>query len=274
MAANLVRAGYPLVVFNRSTTAREALVGLGARAVDDPAELFAACDCILLMLANDQAVDEVLGRGTDRFEKRIAGKIIVNLSTHAPDWSADLERDLVAAGARYLEAPVSGSRGPAEAGTLVAMVAGDPEVVSQIRSVLEPLCRQIVETGPVPSALRCKLAVNLYLIATVAALAEAARLATLQGVDLGPFGEVIGSGPLGSEVARSKLTKMANGDFAPQAAIHDVCKNADLVASAAKAANLDAGLLREASRRFEAVLAAGGGNLDMAAVITAFGPDQ
>jgi len=270
MAANLVGAGWPLTVYNRSAPSRDALVARGAQVADCPADLFAASDCIFLMLANDQAVDAVLGRGEADFESRVAGKIIVNLGTHAPAWSLELQYDIGIAGGRFVEAPVSGSRGPAEAGSLVAMLAGEEEAVRAVRPLMEPMCRQVVETGPVPSALRCKLAVNLYLIATVAALAEAAKLAQLQGVDPDAFAEVIGAGPLGSDVARAKLAKMIDGDFSPQAAIHDVCKNAELVEAAAVSAALHPVVFRGAKQLFDAVLASGGGAHDMAAVITAW----
>jgi len=122
----------------------------------------------------------------------------------------------------------------------------------------------------VPSALSMKLAVNLYLIASVAALAEAASLA--RALDLAPedFQQVIASGPLASKVALSKLDKMTRRDFAPQAAIHDVCKNAALVAEAATGTDGTYPLLSQSRRLFETVLAAGGGRLDMAAVISAF----
>lgn len=270
MAANLLRVGVELAVYNRSAAPREALRQLGARAFFDAAGLFSACDVVILMLADDAATDQVLGRGSADFARRVAGRLIVNMGTHAPSWSKALEEDILAAGGRFVEAPVSGSRGPAEAGQLVAMVAGEAEALDAVRPLLAPLCREVVVTGRVPSAMACKMAVNLYLIASVAALAEAAALAKMLGLDPALFEQVIGSGPLGSDVARAKLAKMVSGDFAPQAALRDVCKNAALVADAAAAAGMDATLLGSARQRFDAALGDGGGDLDMSAVIGAF----
>jgi hypothetical protein len=99
----------------------------------------------------------VLARGTAQFGPRVEGKLIVNMGTHAPAWSKALEAELIAAGARFVEAPVSGSRGPAEAGELVAMLAGDPTGIEQLRPFLKHLCRQTVTTGAVPSAMACKI---------------------------------------------------------------------------------------------------------------------
>ena len=270
MASNIVQAGFPLAAYSRSAGPREALERLGARTFGEAAELFDACDTVILMLADDCSTDAVLGRGTAGFGRQVRGKLIVNMGTHAPAWSKALETDLVAAGARFVEAPVSGSRGPAEAGELVAMLAGDPNGIEQLRPLLTHLCRETIATGPVPSAMACKISVNLYLIASVAALAEGMALAKKLGLDPDVFARVIGQGPLGSDVARAKLHKMIIRDFAPEASIRDVCKNACLVADTAATAKLDAQALGSARRLFEGVLQGGGSELDMAGVITAW----
>ncbi|MRT32902.1 NAD(P)-dependent oxidoreductase, partial [Xylella fastidiosa subsp. multiplex] len=85
--------------------------------------------------------------------------VIVNMGTTSTDSSRQLGADIQAAGGRYVEAPVSGSRKPAEAGQLVVMLAGDPEDVAAIRTLVQPLCRDSFVCGPVPSALAMKLAV-------------------------------------------------------------------------------------------------------------------
>jgi 3-hydroxyisobutyrate dehydrogenase len=270
MAANLLRAGIEVAAYNRSAAPRDALKLLGARTFDRAADLFEVVDCVILMLADDRATDEVLGRGSPEFQRRVEGKLIVNMGTHAPVWSKALENDLIAAEARFVEAPVSGSRGPAEAGKLVAMLAGDQQGIEQLEPLFAHMCRQTVRTGAVPSAMACKMSVNLFLITSVAALAEAARMAGDLGVEPRAFTQVMVEGPLGSDVVRAKLEKMMSGDFAAQAAIGDVCKNADLVLATADGIGLDAGLLAFARGRFKAVLLSGGAELDMAAVITAF----
>jgi 3-hydroxyisobutyrate dehydrogenase len=271
MAANLCRAGSDIVVYNRSPAPRGALRALGARAVDDPEALFDLCDTVILMLADDPATDFVLDRGGPGFRRRVAGHLVIDMGTHGPDYSLHLEADISSVGGAFVEAPVSGSRLPAENGELVAMLAGDAAAVERALPLLKPMCRESIVVGAVPSAMAMKLAVNLYLIASVAALAEAADLARRLGLDLGLFSRIVESGPLASRVATAKLEMMVSGRFPPQAAIRDVCKNAGLVAAAAAGAGAEAALLGESRRRFEAVLAAGKGGLDMAAVVTAFG---
>jgi 3-hydroxyisobutyrate dehydrogenase len=270
MAANLLRSGVPLCVYNRSAGPCAELHAKGAQVAALAQDLFDRCDAVILMLADDEAVDAVLDRRGGAFAGRVSDRLVINMGTHSPDFSRQLEHDIVAAGGRFVEAPVSGSRGPAETGDLFAMLAGTPEAVAQARPLIAPMCREAIEVGSVPSAMAMKLAVNLYLMASVTALAEATHLATASGLDLARFGDVIAKGPLGSSVAAAKLDKMARRDFAPQAAIRDVVKNAQLVTAAAAGEGVEAPLMRESMARFESVLEQGGGMLDMAAVLTAY----
>lgn len=273
MAARLCAAGVAPMVYNRSPGPADALRALGASVADTSAQLFASCDAIILMLADDAAVDSVLARREAHFAARAQGRLIINMGTHSPGFSLALSKDIAAAGGTFVEAPVSGSRGPAEVGELVAMLAGDEDAITQARTLLAPMCSAMVSAGPVPAALSMKLAVNLYLIASVTALAEAAHLARLSNVSLTQFSEVIGSGPLGSSVARAKLDKIARGDFSPQAAIADVVKNARLVEALAEEVHAQAPLLKESRMRFETVAASGLGGCDMAAILASYEPD-
>jgi 3-hydroxyisobutyrate dehydrogenase len=270
MAANLCRAGIALTVYNRSPGPREALQKLGAKSVDTPGALFAACDTIFLMLANDSATDAVLDRGGPEFRTRVGGHLIINMGTHSPAFSQQLDTDVREAGGTFVEAPVSGSRVPAEAGELVAMLAGVPDALERARPLLVPMCREVQVVGAVPAAMAMKMAVNLYLVASVAALGEAANLAEMLGLDLSLFQKIIGAGPLRSDVAMAKLDKMARRDFTAQAAIRDVCKNAELVASTAAAAGASSPLIDQSRRLFDAASASGAAELDMAAVMTVF----
>ena len=83
----------------------------------------------------------------DAFGNGLGGALVVNMGTHSPAWSQALGADIAAAGGRFVEAPVSGSRGPAETGDLVVMAAGERDAVEAARPLLAPLCREIVVTG-------------------------------------------------------------------------------------------------------------------------------
>ncbi|MEE6263174.1 NAD(P)-dependent oxidoreductase [Plantactinospora sonchi] len=269
MALNLARAGTPLLVWNRTTAKCAELRAAGARVADTPAEVFAGAETVLLMLAGEEAVDRVLGRGTDEFASTVAGHTIVHMGTTAPGYSLALEADIRRAGGRYVEAPVSGSRKPAEAGDLVAMLAGDPSSTAAVRTLLAPMCRETVDCGPVPNALHMKLAVNLYLITMVTGLAEAVHFADRHGLDLRRFLAVLDAGPMSSGVSRVKARKLVDHDFTAQAAIADVLMNNRLVAEAAREARLASPLLDVCHQLYSETVELGHGGADMAAVIHA-----
>ncbi|MBA3487407.1 MAG: NAD(P)-dependent oxidoreductase [Lysobacter sp.] len=267
MAGRLLDAGVPLTVWNRTRERCEPLRVRGATVVDSVDALFERCAVVLVMLSNEQAVDATLGRETPAFARRVRGRIVAMLGTTSPEYSQALEAQLRACGGQYVEAPVSGSRVPAETGALIGMTAGDAAAVHLVAPLLAALCRQVVPCGVVPSALRMKLAVNHYLIVLVTALAESVRAAAAAGCDLEKFRQVLDAGPMASLVSTTKLDKMVRGDFAPQAAIRDVAQIASLIRDQARSSGVEAPLLDIAERLFDAARERGLSDLDMAAVL-------
>jgi 3-hydroxyisobutyrate dehydrogenase len=269
MALNLVRGGVPLVVWNRSAPATEGLAAAGAEVADSVADLFARTDRVLVMLANDAVVDRVLLRGTPGFDALVRGHLVVTMGTMAPAFSDGLGRDVVRAGGRYVEAPVSGSRVPAEQAALVAMVAGDDADLDVVEPLLAPTCRAVVRCGPVPSGLLMKLAVNLYLVTTVTGLAEAYHFAHQQGLDLERFRQVVDGGQMSSPISRTKLAKLRDDDLSVQAAIADVHYNARLITGAAREAGVATPLADVSEALFAEAERLGHGGLDMIGVVRA-----
>ncbi len=269
MALRLAHAGTRLVVWNRTPARCEPLRAAGATVAADVAGVFRHADVVLAMLAHSAAVDAVLGRDGQRLAAPLAGRLLVHMGTTAPGYSAQLGAAVRAAGGRYVEAPVSGSRVPAERGELVGMLAGEPDDVAAVAALLVPVCRQTVPCGPVPDALLMKLAVNLYLLTVVAGLAEATHFARAHGLDLERFHTVLDAGPMASDVSRVKLAKLLADDFTPQAAAADVLTNAQLVAASARAAAVATPLLDACHALYAETVALGWGAADMAAVIHA-----
>jgi 3-hydroxyisobutyrate dehydrogenase len=269
MAMNLARAGTPLVVWNRTAEKYAPLEALGARRVDRVHEVFRETGAVILMLANERAIDAVLQHGSDELAALVREQTIVNMGTTSPGYSQRLGDDIAAAGGHYVEAPVSGSRKPAEAGQLIGMLAGAAEDVERVQPLLAPMCARTFACGEVPRALRMKLAVNLYLIATVTALAEATHFAERHALDLELFREVLDAGPMASSVSRVKLPKLIGREFSVQAAISDVRMNSALVAAAAREAGIASPLLDICHALFAEAETSGRGALDMAAVLCA-----
>jgi 3-hydroxyisobutyrate dehydrogenase len=269
MALNLVRAGTPLVVWNRSAVRAEPVRAAGASVAASPAEVFDRAHVVILMLADGAAVDAVLGRGTPDFRAHVARHTIVQMGTTSSDYSQAFAADVDAAGGRYVEAPVSGSRGPAEAGELVAMLAGEREAIDEVRPLLRPMVRAEFVCGPVPTGQLTKLAVNLFGNTMVACLAEAVHFAGRHDLDLRQLLAVLDAGPMASSVSRVKGKKLATGDFAVQASSSNVLENTRLIVEAARQAGLASPLLDVCHVLFAETVALGYGQADVAAVIRA-----
>lgn len=264
MALNLARAGTELIVWSRTPEHCAPLRAAGAGVAATPAEVVAQADVVLMMLAGPAAIDAVLGTVPD-----LTGRTIVHMGTTAPGYSRELGERVRAAGGRYVEAPVSGSRKPAEAGRLVAMLAGDDADVQRVRPLLAPMCHQTVACGPVPQALLMKLAVNIFLISTVTGLAETVHFAERQGLDLAQLATVLNAGQMASAISAVKVAKLVDGDFEVQASIRDVLYNNRLIADAARAAGIASPLTDVCADLYAETVELGHGELDMAAVIRA-----
>jgi 3-hydroxyisobutyrate dehydrogenase len=269
MALNLARAGTRLVVWNRSPDRCEPLRAAGARVAANVAEVFAQTGTVILMLVNEEAIDRVLGRGTPDFGALVAEHVVVNMGSTAPAYSRALEADIHVVGGRYVEAPVSGSRKPAEAGQLVALLGGDEQTVAEVRPLLGPMCRETVMCGPVGNGLLMKLAVNLLLNTMIASLAEAVHFADRHGLDLRQFQAAINVGQMASDVTRVKIPKLVDRDFIAQAAMSDALNSCRLIAEAASGVHMATPLLNLARDLYQEAVTMGYGRLDMTAVVHA-----
>jgi 3-hydroxyisobutyrate dehydrogenase len=269
MALNLLRRVPSLVVWNRSPDRSAQLRAAGARVAASVSDLFDAADVVLLMLANGDAADAALARGTPAFEARVSGRTIVPMGTVSPEYSRQLGADIRACGGRYVEAAVSGSRGPAEAGQLVAMLAGDEADIDAVRPLMASMCREVVACGEAPNAIVMKLSVNVFLIAMVTGLAEAFHFASQHDLDLARFVSVLDAGPMASVVSRGKAAKLLSGDFEVQASITDVLYNSRLVTDEARRSGVTSPLLDVCLSLFGEAEALGLGTADMVAVVQA-----
>jgi len=269
MALNLLKVNQPVVVWNRTKTKCARLAENGATVASDVTDVFARCRIVIFMLIDASALDSALKRGTPEFAPMVKGRTIVNMATTAPNYSLELEAAVRTAGARYVEAPVSGSRIPAETGRLIAMLAGNPDDIAAIAPLLLSMCRETVFCGPVPNALYMKLAVNLYMINMVTGLAEAVHLAEQLGLDPTKLSTVLELGSISSELAHVKLQKLIARDFTPQAAIPNVLDNTRLILQAAELIGVASPLLDVCNSLYAETNALGLRDADMVAVIRA-----
>ena len=269
MALNLTRARHPLTVWNRSPDKCVPLRDAGATIVDSVADVFRRSDVVFLMLVDSAAIDHVLRRGTPLFAEMLSGRTVVNMSSVEPDYSCGLEKDTKDVGGRFVEAPVSGSRVPAESGQLVAMVAGDRSVVADVSPLLRPMCDEVVFCGSAGSALRMKLAVNIFMLGLATGLAEAVHFADRQRLDRQLVQTVLNASAMASAFSRMKLSKLVADDYSPQALARDGCNSTRLITNAARDAHIATGLMDVCRELYEETVTLGHGSSDMISVIRA-----
>jgi 3-hydroxyisobutyrate dehydrogenase len=173
---------------------------------------------------------------------------------------------------RYVDAPVSGSRGPAEAGQLLIPASGPAEAETVVRPAFAAIGRKTVWLGRAGQGSRMKLAVNAYMSVLIEGVAEALELASLLGIDPAKLDEAIEGGPLDAPLVGAKLHKMEAGDYAPEFPLQWALKDVNLALQAAGGASLP--LLGALSRQWQAAVDAGHGRDDVSAARLALGSHQ
>ncbi|MEV6056964.1 NAD(P)-dependent oxidoreductase [Streptomyces sp. NPDC052107] len=232
MAVNLARGGFQLRVWNRTGSRAATLAGHGAFVAHTPAEAVQGAGILITMLADGPATEQA-ANGQDGFLARCRGLIWVQMATIGARWSSQLAVAAARHGVTFVDAPVSGSQGPAEAGQLIVLASGPDRVRDVLTPVFGALGRATVWLGPAGDGTRAKLVLNSWLVDLVEATAEALSFAGRLGLDPASIVELLRSTPLGSPYAVQKATTMLAGDFTPAFALKHAVKDAELAVQAA-----------------------------------------
>jgi 3-hydroxyisobutyrate dehydrogenase len=172
IGARLLEVGHRLTVWNRSADKTKPLAEAGARVAASPAELVAATETVITVLTNADAIDAVYHGPRGLLSGAVKGRLFIEMSTVPSDVQVALADKVRAAGAVYVECPVSGSVIPARAGKLMGLMGAEPADAIRARPVLDQICRRVLHAGPVGSGAVLKLAVNLPLMIYWQALGE------------------------------------------------------------------------------------------------------
>ena len=183
MAANLARAGHPLVVWNRtSAVATEFVASVGARAARTPAEAVREADVVMSMLADGAVLSAAYGGADGVLAALRPGAVAVDMGTSGPAVVRELADAVARVGAGFVDAPVSGSVGAARDASLTVMAGGDADVVAQVTPVLQAVAARVHHVGPSGAGAALKLAINAALFALTEAVAEALVVAERSGI--------------------------------------------------------------------------------------------
>jgi 3-hydroxyisobutyrate dehydrogenase len=173
IAQRLMSVGHEVGVWNRNSAKTKPLIDAGAKLFASPAELVEGCDVLIVMLLNDAAIEAVYRGPNGILKSKLAGKLVIDMSTVRPDTMTSIGASVAQQGAAFVESPVGGSTGPAKEGKLFGLVGGAKADVARAMPLLEQLCRRIEHVGEVGSGSMMKLAVNLPLLVYWQALGEA-----------------------------------------------------------------------------------------------------
>lgn len=213
MAANLVRAGLDVTVWNLDADACAPLVALGAKQATSPKALVQACDITFAMVSDPAAARDVAFADEGVLSGITTGKAYIDMSTVDAGCAQEIAAAVIAAGGRFLEAPVSGSKKPAEDGTLVILAAGDRSLYDEAIPAFEKMGKMHVYLGEVGNGANMKLVVNMVMGSMMSAFSEGIALAQKSGLDAGTLLEVLDNGAIANPMFKIKGPNVLNGEF-------------------------------------------------------------
>lgn len=249
MCRRLLAAGYPLTVWNRSPDKCAPLAALGATVADSPRALATASDVIMTCVADTAAVEDVFRRTDGLRAGLAAGKTVVDFSSIAPAATRALAEAAQAAGATWIDAPVSGGVVGAEAGSLVIMAGGDAAVLDTLRPVLAPLAQRVTHMGQSGAGQVTKVCNQLIVAANAVLIAEAVALAEQNGVDAGKLAPALAGGFADSRPFQLLVPRMSARAFEPvQWRVRTLLKDLDMACALAGASASPAPLAAHAAQ--------------------------
>jgi 3-hydroxyisobutyrate dehydrogenase len=271
MARNLIAAGLATTVWDRSPSATAPLGQAGARVAPTAADAVTDARVVIMMLPTAEIVTSVL------FDAGVAqafaaGAVCAQMGTIGVSATLEISARLgqLRSDVMFVDAPVSGSKGPAEAGQLLILASGPAEAEPIVRPAFAAIGRKTVWLGQAGQGTRLKLIVNAYMSILIEGVAEALELAAQFDVDPDKVADAIAGGPLDAPIADAKLHKMETGDFAPEFPLEWALKDVDLALSEADGPTPP--LLAALSRQWRAAVDAGHGREDVSAARLTLGP--
>ena len=270
MSKNILKAGYKLVVYNRSAPAVNELVSLGAIRADSPMKVAEKCDAIITMLPDSPEVREVCLGENGIIKGAKPGTTVIDMSSIDPNETKAIGADLEKKNISMLDAPVSGGEPKAIDGTLSVMVGGNKEDFDKFYDLLMTMASSVVYVGNLGSGNVAKLANQVIVAVNIAAVSEALALAKKNGADPKLVYEAIRGGLAGSTVLDAKAPMMLSHDFKPGFRMELHIKDLNNVINAASATNADVPLSSKVLDMMKSLQEEGYGKEDHSALFRYF----
>jgi 2-hydroxy-3-oxopropionate reductase len=268
MARNLIKAGFDLVVHNRTRASVEELVSAGATAGNSPAGVVSQCNVTILMLPDSPDVESVMTGKNRVLEGLTPGKAVVDMSTISPVVARRIAELAEQKAASMLDAPVSGGERGAIEGTLSIMVGGQEAVFQRCTPILQALGKTIVYCGPSGAGQTVKACNQIVVALIYEAISEALVLGSKSGVDPAKILQVIGGGLGASRILELRGKSMIEHSFAPGFRVKLHHKDLGIALAAGRAAGVPLPVTALVDQMLEALIQSGHENLDHSALLT------
>jgi 3-hydroxyisobutyrate dehydrogenase len=272
IARNLLAAGFPVSVWNRTADRAAPLVADGARRSSTPAEAAEGVDVALTMLADGDAVNDTMSGSTGALASLRPGSVWIQMATVGDEWTGRLASLATQNNLQFIDAPVSGSDGPAREGRLIVLASGAEGARVQVQPIFDAIGGKTLWLGPAGNGTRLKLVLNDWLASLTEGVAETIALTEALGLDPQLFIEAIEDGPLGSPYAVAKARAAIAGELDPGFALRLASKDVGLALEAARERSLELPITEAIARRWQEAIADGHADEDVAAVIAVASP--
>ncbi|KJS82495.1 MAG: hypothetical protein JM58_14820 [Peptococcaceae bacterium BICA1-8] len=270
MASHLLKAGYEVIIFNRTMSKAQPLVGIGAKLVGSPGELARESEAVIIMVKADAEVEEVIFGQNGILEGAKPGFVIINSSTISPKTSIRLAAETAKAGVEMLDAPVTGSGVQAIEAKLTFMVGGNKDVFERCMPLFTVMGKQAFYMGESGKGSYTKLGNNVMLAINLLAVSEALTLIYKAGIDPEIFLQVVGGGGARSGMAETKIPKIVKRDYKPAFGTAMLAKDLALASDLAKELQVPVPVMSAVKEMIQIAVAKGFSDEDVCSVVKCY----
>jgi 3-hydroxyisobutyrate dehydrogenase-like beta-hydroxyacid dehydrogenase len=213
MAGNVQEASFPLMVYNRTAAKAESWAKQGVGVASTPASLAQVSDIIILMVTGPEAIEHLLwgdGGAASALDEK---KTLINMSSVSPRYTRELHQRLVPTGVTFIDAPVSGTKQPAEQGTLVILTGGPEDKVAELEPLFLAMGKKVVYCGDVGQGSMMKMFINLLLGVMMEGLAEVLNFGSLGGLSMEAMLDVVFAGAMNSSMFQVKAPNLQQKEY-------------------------------------------------------------
>lgn len=273
MAQKLLEAGHTVTAYNRTQSKLEPLQKAGAQIANSPQEAIQNSECLILMLTNASAIQNVLL--SDSSKKELSGRTVIQMGTISPTESKEIRDEVVGCGGEYLEAPVLGSIPQVKTGSLIVMVGASSEQYEKWSGLLKIFGSEPLHIGTVGSAAAVKLAMNQLIGSLTTAFALSLGLIVREGIDVDLFMQIVRDSSLYAPTFDKKLQRMLERNYAePNFPTKHLLKDTNIFINAAESVGLDVSIQKGVRQVLEKTIELGLSDVDYSALFSAVNPES